>query len=134
MRTKTLALIAVSAVALVGCSAGDPSVEPTTTVTVTASPESVGGPTPTDLPQGVEAHEDPTKTVGFAEESFVTTAKIRSKSLEVVEPAKDDVITSLHEFCEDGAPINLSPTKEFNEVMETIATNATCDQLNGATN
>lgn len=39
MRPKLIALLAVSALALVGCSAGEPSVEPTATVTVTATPE-----------------------------------------------------------------------------------------------
>ena len=39
MRPKLIALIAVSAFALVGCATSETSVEPTATVTVTATPE-----------------------------------------------------------------------------------------------
>lgn len=127
MRPKLISLLVVSAVALVGCSAGEPSVEPTVTVTVTAEDPAA------ELIEDAN-YEDPTKTVEYAEDLFVTTAKIRSKSLDVSEPPKDKVISSLHKYCEGGAPINLSASDEYNEVMESMADSAACPRLDEATN
>lgn len=134
MRTKTLALIAVSALALAGCSAGEPSSEPTATVTVTATPEPTNNPAMSDLPPGVEADEVPNNAVEYVEHAFVATTKIHSKSLEVPAPAEKDAIDALHAFCEDGTPMKLSSAKKFNENLESIATSDTCDQVDAATN
>lgn len=134
MRPKLIALLAISAVALVGCSAGEPRVEPTATVTVTASAVPVNGPNPTYLPPGVEAHEVPNNAVEFVEHAFVATTKIQSKSLDVAEPEEQDVINALHAFCEDGTPMKLSSAEKLNDNLESIASSNTCDQVDEATN
>lgn len=134
MRPKLIALLAVSAVALVGCAAGEPSVEPTATVTVTATPEPVMNPASTGLPPEVEATEAPRSAVEYVEHAFVATTRIQSKSLEVPLPADQDVIDALHAFCEDGTPMKLSPTEKLNDNLESIASSNTCDQIDEATN
>ncbi|HJX78554.1 hypothetical protein [Glutamicibacter sp.] len=132
MRPKLIALLAVSAVALVGCSAGEPSGEPTATATVTASPEPVSGPTPTDLPPGVEAHEVPAEKVEFVENQFADFAELRAQVHGAETPNPDQVIDALHEFCEAGEPFDVSATQDLNKNLDAIAPDAYCERLESA--
>lgn len=132
MRTKTLTLIAVSAVALVGCSSAEPNSEPTATVTVTAMPEPASNPAPSDLPPGVEADEVPAETVEFVENQFADFAELRAQVHGAETPNAEKVIDGLHEFCEDGEPFNVSATQDLNKNLDAIAPDAYCERLESA--
>lgn len=118
MRPKLIALIAVSAVALVGCSAGEPSAEPVATVTVTATPE----------PE-VATQETPAEPVEAVEEQFADFAELRAPMNEAKMPDRDKVIDGLHDFCEDGKTFNVSKTEDLNKNLDAVAEMAYCDRL-----
>lgn len=150
MRPKLIALIAVSAVALVGCSTGEPSVAPT--VTVTASPSVVMEPekTPTQITKVVDPvtgesilmdangyeimpTEDPALVeidrVESVEQGFADFAETRASVYAVKIPNRAKVIESLHKFCESDESIKVSSTQELNENLEIIAERSTCAEL-----
>ena len=118
MRPKLIALIAVSAVALAGCAAGEPSVEPTITV---AKPEQT---------QVAAEVEQPVDSAKVAEEKFADFAIARADVHSAkVAPSPSDSIDALHEYCENGTPIKVSKTEALNENLEIVADRAYCEMV-----
>lgn len=121
MRPKLIALIAVSAVALVGCAAGEPSVEPTATV---AQPEQT---------QVAAEVEQPVDSAKVAEDKFANFAIARADVHSAqVAPSPSDSIEALHEYCEDGNPIKVSKTEALNKNLEIVADKAYCELVKPA--
>lgn len=148
MRPKLIALIAVSAFALVGCATGEPSAAPT----VTSSPAPVMEPekTPTKVTAVVDPSTGETtlfdangyeimptaepamsenERVKDIEQGFADFAETRSSVHSAKVPNRAKVIDSLHKFCESDEPIKVSSTQELNENLEVIAERTTCDEL-----
>lgn len=118
MRPKLIALIAVSAIALVGCSAGESSVEPTATVTVTATPE----------PE-VVTQELPIQPNDAAEEMFADFAETRAIAHDAKKPNRAKVIDALKKFCEDGKPFKVSTSAALNENLAADAKRFQCQNF-----
>lgn len=118
MRPKLIALLAVSAFALVGCSVGEPSVEPTATVTQ---------PEQTQVSAEVE---QPVDSAEVAEEKFADFAIARADVHSAkIAPSPSDSIDALHEYCDNGTPIKVSKTEALNENLEIVADKAYCEMV-----
>lgn len=132
MRPKFFAVLAVSAVALVGCATAESTGQ---TVTSSSSPSPVESNAVSEaiaLPPGVEADEVPVETVEFVENQFVDFAELRAQVHGAETPNPEKVINSLHEFCEDGEPFNVSATQDLNKNLDAIAPDAYCERLESA--
>ncbi|WP_190263682.1 hypothetical protein [Glutamicibacter nicotianae] len=125
MRPKFLALFAVFAFALVGCASEAPSTEPTATVTVTATPsETSTNPTPPSLPAEAEV---PAEQV---EKQFVEFAHTRADVHgATINRTPEEIVDSLHAYCDDGEAIKISKSKALNENMDFIVDKQLCESL-----
>lgn len=126
MRPKLFALIAVSAVALVGCSAAEPSESPehssAAQVSETLAPEA-------NKPRAV-APEKSTNPNERVEQQFVDFAGTRAGAHGVtVDRTQKEIIKSLHDYCDDGKALRVSKAKVLNENLEYIADNTYCEML-----
>lgn len=132
MRPKLFSLFAVSALALAGCSGSEPTVQPTATVTVTATPIE-----PTDEAHEQElldelssqkSEEEITKAIESSETRFYREARARAPIAgdhdEVVEA---EYAEALNSYCQDGEAITVSGIQEFNEQLESLATQRYCE-------
>ena len=120
MRPKFLALLAVSAIALVGCSSTEPTVEPTQTpVKATQAPSSPS-------PKAVKK-VNPNAQV---EQQFADFAELRAGvHAQGKSPDRKATIKALHAFCEDGKPFKVSKVQPLNENLEVIAEDTYCEKL-----
>lgn len=144
MRPKLIALIAVSAVALVGCSAGEPTSLPTISSDPAAealknAPEgSVYDPesqqvmsmeeyVALDAPVSEIEKVDPATA---AEDGFVSFAETRAMAHAIANPPKADAaIKALHDYCDSGKRIKLSKYQEYNENLEFIIDDELCESI-----
>lgn len=123
MRPKIISLLAVSALALVGCSSAGPSTETEATAQAAqASPSST-----------VTATPKPSKTANpnaQVEKQFAEFAVSRAAAHGVSDvPKAKDTVKALHAFCEDDEKIEVSNAQVLNENLEVIAENTYCDML-----
>lgn len=143
MRPKIIALLAVSAIALVGCSAGDPSNAPGSSPRETA----VQVPTPSATPKELSIEElsslepelDPSPSSPAdvaeaerkqAEKNFVNFADIRSGAHAAkVNKDSKEIVDQLHAFCDSGEPIDVSSTDSLNENLEIVAEDSYCEAV-----
>lgn len=135
MRPKLIAIVAVSALALVGCSAGEPGAGPAKPV-VQPTKSAPGGPplapeagdTP-PVPATGKAEEpltDPDKEV---EEQFADFAELRAEMNAAKKPDRNKVINGLNEFCESGKPFDISETQDLNTNLDFVADSTYCEML-----
>lgn len=118
MRPKFLSLLAVPALAMVGCSAAEPAKAPK------SSPAAVVSESPKPT---VKKTENPNERV---EQQFVDFAETRADVHgATVNRKPKEIVESLHAYCEDGQSIEISKSKDLNDNMEFIADKQACEKL-----
>ena len=123
MRPTHLAALAVSAVALVGCSAAEPNTAPATSP---ADEQSTPTPTVAKTLKPVQS----TNPNAQIEKQFAEFAESRAAAHGVSEtPAAKDTTKALHSYCEDGTRIKVSKSQVLNNNLEASAEKGYCDFL-----
>lgn len=133
MRPRIFALLAVSAVALVGCGASEPSAQPTVTVTVTAEPK----PSASTQPKARHASSAPATATSeaisdkeLAEISFHREARARAGFMgEYGKIDEAKYIEALDGYCFEGEPFTVSDVQEFRDVLTHMADERYCQRL-----
>lgn len=121
MRPKIISLLAVSAVALVGCASAEPATTPDASVSVVQESPSAE---PTSKPKSTV---NPNAQI---EKQFAEFAELRAATHGVSEaPSAKDSTKALHAYCEDGKRIKVSESQVLNKNLEVSAEKAYCDFL-----
>lgn len=126
MRPKLIALIAVSAVALVGCASGEPSVAPANVEEASPSVFIPSTPEPTLAPGPAYG------SVEQVEEQFADFAELRAEMHAATKPDRVEVISDLHKFCDSGASFDVSKTEDLNVNLDVVADSTYCGLLDEA--
>ncbi|WP_404285438.1 hypothetical protein [Glutamicibacter arilaitensis] len=142
MRPKLIALLAASAIALVGCASAEPSVDPTATVAVDTAKEALEGAEPgtvydpvtkqtmsMDEYAALPAQTPEVDEAGIVEERFADFAEDRADAHGVKKPDRKKAIDALHAFCDDGKPFKISTSKVLNDNLEIGADQSTCQAI-----
>lgn len=124
MRPRLIALIAVSAFALVGCASSE-----LTSAQDSAPVGNHSEATPQSDESALEGYEDPTKTTEYIEGQFADFAELRAEVHGAKKPERTKVISELHANCDSGSSIKVSSTKALNENLEKIADSTYCEKL-----
>ena len=119
MRPKLIALLAVSALALVGCGGTDQAqnvpAEPTPTVTTT----------PTEAPVAKKAVAPSFSEV---EENFIVFAETRAEHLGIKDlPSDQKLVKQFNDFCDSGKRIKISKIADLNKNMEITSESTFCE-------
>lgn len=133
MRPRIFALLAVSAFALVGCGASEPSAQPTVTVTVTAEPK----PSASTQPKARHASSAPATATPDAlsdkeltEISFHREARARAALMEEYgQIDQDKYIKALNDYCLEDEPFTVSDVQGFRDVLTHMADAKYCQRL-----
>lgn len=128
MRPKLIALIAASAVALVGCTAvetsADIQIEPSATAKPVVETEIA------DEPIGVVADYS---ELGISPEEYAFTiyahGQIAGSKVEL--PNIPEVVDALHNYCDDGEPFDISNERDINESLTKVADAQACNEIEG---
>jgi len=122
MRPKLFALLSVTTLALASCGAS----EPTETVAVTPSASAAGAEL---RPTGIEDITLDMDPVLKEETAFVFVAQKLASLYGAQEPDPEELIDSLHAFCDSGEPMAVISDDMVNESLEQTATNSTCEKV-----
>lgn len=122
MRPTTLTALTACAFMLVGCSATQSAPEPA--ATPLASAVSVE-PRPTSFDEITLDTDESIK----AELVFVRLAQASLSNNGLPEIDGEKLVSSLHEFCESGEPMDLTDSDFANEYIDNLAINGTCEKL-----
>lgn len=137
MRPKLLSLLAVPALALVGCTSAEPSSEPTATVTVTATPSPTKAESKTHKPAPSSSESyDPGNLQDVAELSFYREARVRAPIAgDHTEIDQEEYAEALENYCLNGKELSVSEVDEFNAQLADNADLKYCpmieQELNG---
>lgn len=155
MRPKLIALLAVSAFAIVGCSASDDPSNPQADASKQAAEKSQ---TAVDVAKknALRVYDDGSfdmsdpqtgKTIRMDKNGFeirkpklVKVEDIESDFISLVEgrapvhavtdlPSDKVLVKSFHAYCENGVPMNFSSEPALNENVETVTKDGLCDDL-----
>ncbi|QDY64883.1 hypothetical protein FQA45_00340 [Glutamicibacter halophytocola] len=120
MRPKFLSLLAVSVLALVGCSAAEPA----------KAPESSPAAVVSDSPKPTLKKTETANPNAVVEEKFAKFAVLRAEMNGVKKaPKSSDTIEALYDLCESGKPINVSSSEDLNRNLTVIGEDTYCDML-----
>lgn len=120
MRPKFLSLLAVPALALVGCSSAEPAKVPE------SSPAAVASESPQPKVKKAEAINPNAQT----EKQFAEFAEMRSPVHGITEDLTQKQTTkALHNYCDKNVDISLSKNQRFNENLQEMADQNYCNKL-----
>jgi len=133
MRPKLIALLAVSAMALVGCASAQPSSEPTETVTVTAEPSPTARASKAAEQKSSiseSASYDPGNLEDVAAQSFFMIARsLAPMAGDHSKLDRDKYAEALHDYCVEGKDFTISSVKKLNEQLADNATQKFCPMI-----
>lgn len=148
MRPKLLALLTVSALSLVGCSAaettsGQPATASQSAVeSAKAKAEHVYEDGSYDIydaqtgktirmdKNGFEVRKPELVKVEDIESEFISLVETRAPAHAVTEIPSDKVLVkSFHEYCEDGSPMDFSSVEPLNDNVEKLSEDWLCGEL-----
>lgn len=119
MRPKLIALLAVPALALVGCG----GTEQTQTVPVEPSPST--SDTPTKAPV---AKKTAAPSFSEVEENFIVFAETRAELLGIKDlPSDKKLVQQFNDFCDSGKRIKISKVADLNKNMEITSESTFCE-------
>ncbi|WPR65257.1 hypothetical protein SLW73_02650 [Glutamicibacter protophormiae] len=135
-------MLAVSAFALVGCSASttdpDPDQPAMETAVPTLSDEEIetANPVPGGIVEetsastpSVEASAKQAGAIEIVENQFAGFAETRASVHSADVPDRKKLITALHAFCGAETPFTVSEVQALNNNLESVAESTYCDQL-----
>lgn len=123
MRPRIFALLAVSAVALVGCSASEAAPEPNAPAVGSTTP----APSPAEVSKKQSNEADAAKEK--VQDDFLLFAEMRSAPHGVETPSDKKLIKALHDYCEGGKPVEVSTESAYNQNLQTRLTDEVCEPI-----
>lgn len=131
MRPKLLSLLAVSAIALVGCSAAESAPAAPSINSAAATPTaSASGNDESDPSKHLVGSRPYSADMGLSPEEYGFVAHFSSTTagMDIKKPTEAKVAKALHDYCESGKPFNFSNELDLNKNLAKVA-DMSCDQL-----
>lgn len=131
MRPELLSLLAVCAVALVGCSAAEPTDAPAETPSASAVDQTpIAERSISNAPVGSVNSSD-LDSLGITPEEygFTVYAFGQSAGSEDGVPTIAETVEALHAYCDSGEPFDISDERGLNGNLEKVAKEQACPEI-----
>lgn len=123
MRPKLIALLAASAIALVGCA----TAEQAQTVPVEPSPTASASPTSQSVTKKA-AVTPAAPALDEGERNFIEFSGMRASHTGIADVVSDkELVEQFNDFCDTGKPLEISKVESLNENLEKTSESTFCD-------